>query len=121
MRNSETNNQLYTGILLKSPKYTENYNKNNLSDMPVLMVQGNKSIVATVHLWLTDHFDCIIRPYEFALYQMLWLIALSMGDAGQLYNETVIYHYLYKYELSKGELDVKCRVDSELLRSILAK
>lgn len=89
--------------------------------MPVLMVQGNKSIIAAVHSWLTNHFDCAIRPYEFAFYQFLWLIALSMGDAGQLFNETVLYHYLYQYELSKGQMDVKCYVESEFLRSILAK
>lgn len=89
--------------------------------MPILMVQGNKSFIMAVHNWLTNHFDCVIRPYEFALYQFLWLIAISMGDAGQSYNETVLYHYIYKYELSKGQTDVKCYIESEFLRSTLAK
>lgn len=89
--------------------------------MPVLMVQGNKSIITEVHNWLTNNFDCLIRPYEFSFYQFLWLIALSMSDAGQFYNETVLYHYLYKYELSKGQMDVKCYVESEYLRLILVK
>lgn len=89
--------------------------------MPILMVQGNKSFSIAIHNWLTEHFDCVIRPYEFALYQFLWLIAISMGDAGQLYNETVLYHYLYKCESSKGQMDVKCYAESEFLRSVLAK
>lgn len=89
--------------------------------MPVLMVQGNKSIIVAVHNWLTDHFDCVIRPYEFAWHQFLWLIAISMGDAGQVFNGTVLYHYLYNYEFSKGQMDVKCHIESEFLRSILAK
>lgn len=89
--------------------------------MPILMVQGNKSFSIAIHNWLTEYFDCVIRPFEFALYQFLWLIAISMGDAGQLYNETVLYHYLYKYESSKGQMDVKCYAESEFLRSVLAK
>lgn len=89
--------------------------------MPVLMTQGNKTISIAVQNWLTDHFDCVIRPYEFALYKFLWFIAISMGDAGQLYNETVLYHYLYKNEFSKGQMDIKFHVESEFLRSTLAK
>lgn len=89
--------------------------------MPVLMVQGSKPIIETVHLWLTEYFDCVLRPYEFAFYEFLWLIAISMGEAGQLYNETILYHYLYKYEFSMGHMAVKCNVESELLRSTLAK
>lgn len=89
--------------------------------MPVLMVQGNKSMIMFVHNWLTDCFDCVIRPYEFALYQFLWLIAISMGDAGQSYNEVILYHYLYKYEFTKGQMDVKVFIESEFLRSILTK
>lgn len=89
--------------------------------MPLLMVQGNKSMIIAVHHWLADHFDCVLRPYEFALYEFLWLIAISMGEAGQSYNETVLYHYLYKYELSTGQMDIKCYVESEFLRSILNK
>lgn len=89
--------------------------------MPILMVQGNKSFLIAIHNWLTEHFDCVIRPYEFAFYQFLWLIAISMGDAGQLYNETVLYHYLYKNESSKGQMEVKCYAESEILRSVLAK
>ncbi|KAL4090600.1 hypothetical protein QTP88_025400 [Uroleucon formosanum] len=119
--NNDTNSKLYTGLLLKSPNYKQNYDKNNLSDMPILMVQGNKSFSIAIHNWLTEYFDCVIRPFEFALYQFLWLIAISMGDAGQLYNETVLYHYLYKYESSKGQMDVKCYAESEFLRSVLAK
>lgn len=119
--NEETRTHLYTGLLLKSPDYTEKYNKNKLSDMPVLLVQGNKSYITAVHNWLTDNFDCVIRPYEFVQYQFLWLIAISMGDAGQLYNETVVYHYVYNYEFSKGKMDVACSVESQFLRSTLAK
>ncbi|XP_025193325.1 uncharacterized protein LOC112593197 [Melanaphis sacchari] len=119
--NNDTNSKLYTGLLLKSPNYNQNYSKNNLSDMPILMVQGNKSISVAIHNWLTEYFDCVIRPFEFALYQFLWLIAISMGDAGPLYNETVLYHYLYKYESSKGQMDVKCYAESEFLQSVLAK
>jgi len=119
--NNDTNSKLYTGLLLKSPNYNQNYSKNSLSDMPILMVQGNKSFSVAIHNWLTEHFDCVIRPFEFALYQFLWLIAISMGDAGQLYNETVLYHYLYKYESSKGHMDVKCYAESEFLQSVLAR
>ncbi|KAL5233389.1 hypothetical protein ACI65C_000799 [Semiaphis heraclei] len=119
--NNNTNSKLYTGLLLKSPNYNQNYDKNNLSDMPILMAQGNKSFLVVIHNWLTEHFDCVIRPFEFALYQFLWLIAISMCDAGQLYNETVLYHYLYKCESSKGQMDVKCYAESEFLRSVLAK
>lgn len=89
--------------------------------MPILMVQGNRSISGAIHNWLTERFDCVIHPYEFALYQFLWLIAISMGDAGQSYNETVLYHYLYKYELTKGQVDIKCYAESQFLRSVLAK
>lgn len=117
----KTNSKLYTGLLLKSPHYTEKYNKNNLSDMPLLMVHGNKTTITSVHNWLTDCFDCVIRPYEFTLNQFIWLIAISMGDAGQPYNEIVLYHYLYKYELSKGKMDVTFSIKSEFLRSALVK
>lgn len=89
--------------------------------MPVSLVQGNQAYIIAVHNWLTDHFDCIIRPYAFALYQFLWIIAISMGDAGKLYNDTVLYNYVYKYELSKGQMDIKCYVESSFLRSVLAK
>lgn len=119
--NKEKHNQLYTGVLIKSPNFIEKYKKNSLCDMPILMVQGNKSIIKPVHSFLTDNFDCIIRPYEFAVYQFLWLIAISLSDAGQLYNETILYNYLYKYELSKGQMDVKCYIASEYLRSTLSK
>ncbi|XP_025411458.1 uncharacterized protein LOC112684254 isoform X2 [Sipha flava] len=117
----ESNILLYTGVLLKSPNYSEKYNMTKLSEMPVLMVQGNTSFILAVHEWLAEHFDCIIRPYEFANYQVLWLIAISMADAGTSYNNTVSYHYLFKYELSKGKMDVKCSVESEFLRSTLSK
>ncbi|VVC44578.1 Centromere subunit L [Cinara cedri] len=117
----ETNVQLYTGFLLKSPNYTEKYNKNKLSDMPLLMVQGNQPCIVAIHNWLSDHFDCVIRPYTFALYQFLWIIAISMGDVGKSYNETVLYHYLYKYELTQGQMNVKCHVESSFLRSVLAR
>lgn len=89
--------------------------------MPVLMIQGNKTIIIAVHNWLTEHFDCVIRPYEFELYKFLWFIAISMGDAGPLYNETILYHYLYKNEFSKSQMDVKFYVESKYLRSTLAK
>lgn len=119
--NKKTNTKLYTGLLLKSPHYVEKYNQNNLSDMPLLMVHGNKTIITSVHNWLTDCFDCVIRPYEFTLHQFIWLIAISMGDAGQSYNEIVLYHYLYKYELSKGKMDITFSIKSEFLRSALVK
>lgn len=113
---------LYTGLLLKSPNYTEKFNKTNLSDMPVLMVQGNEMFINAINNWFTNHFDCVIRRYEFTQYQFLWLIAISMGDAGQSYNETVVYHYIYNYELSKGKMYVECSVvESEFLRSTLTK
>jgi len=89
--------------------------------MPILLSQGNISIVMAIQNWLINKFDCVIQPFEFALHQFLWLVTLSLGDAGQFYNEIVLYHYLYKYELSKGEMDVKCYIESEFLRSILAK
>lgn len=89
--------------------------------MPILIVQGNKSIIIAVHNWLTERYDCVIRPFEFLSYQFLWLIAISMGDAGKLYNETILYHYIYKNELSKGKMDLKYFVDSKFLRSTLAK
>lgn len=108
-------------MLLKSPNYTEKYNMTKLSEMPVLMVQGNTSFILAVHKWISEHFDCIIRPYEFAFYQVLLLIAISMADAGHLYNNTVSYYYLFQYELSKGKMDVKCSVESEFLRSTLSK
>lgn len=119
--NKETNTQLYNGLLLKSPNYTRYYKENNLSNMPVLMVQGNKTTIISVHNWITTCFDCVIRPYEFARYHFLFLIAISMGDAGQSYNEIVLYQYLYKYELSKGQMDIKFFIESEFLRLILAK
>lgn len=121
INNNQAATRLYTGLLLKSPNYTEKYNKNNLSDMPVLMVLGNQMFITAINNWFTDHFDCVIRRYEFTQYQFLWLIAISMGDAGQSYNETVVYHYIYNYELSKGKMDVECSVESEFLRSTLTK
>lgn len=89
--------------------------------MPVLMVQGNQMFITAIHNWFTNHFDCVIRHYEFTQCQFLWLIAISMGDAGQSYNETVEYQYIYNYQLSKGKMDVKCSVESEFLRSTLTK
>lgn len=119
--NKETNTQLYIGLLLKSPNYASNYNKTNLSDMPVLLVQGNKTTITSVHKWITTCFDCVIRPYEFTRNNFLLLIAISMSDAGQLYNEIISYQYLYKYELSKGQMNIQFSIESEILRLILAK
>lgn len=116
----EDKSLLYTGVLLNSPDCT-NKKENNLSDMPILFVQGVKSIITAAHSWLAEYFDCVVRPYEFAPYEFLWLIAISMGDAGHLYNETISYHYHYGYELSKGQMDVKIFIESEFLRSTLAK
>ncbi|XP_050522462.1 uncharacterized protein LOC126895044 isoform X2 [Daktulosphaira vitifoliae] len=116
----EDESLLYTGVLLKSPDNT-NKKENNLLDLPVLLVQGSKPIMIGVHSWLAEYFDCVVRHYEFAPYEFLWLIAISMGDAGQLYNETILYHYHYGYELSKGQMDIKFFVESEFLRSTLAK
>lgn len=106
---------------MKSPNYTEKYNETKLSEMPLLMVQGHSSFILVVHKWLAENFDCVIQPYDFALYQILWLIAISMGDAGHMYNNTVTYHYLFNYELSEGKMDVKFSIKSKSLRSTLSK
>ncbi|XP_050440232.1 centromere protein L-like [Adelges cooleyi] len=119
--NTENDTLMYDGVLLKTPDYTTKKDKSNLLDMPVLLVQGSKPILTAVHNWLAESFDCVVRPYEFASYEFLWLIAISMGDAGQSYNETVLYHYLYNYEFSKCHTDIKFCIESEFLRSTLTK
>lgn len=90
--------------------------------MPVLMVQGKQLMIKkAVHGFLTAHFDCIIQPYEFSLPEFLWLIAISLDDGGQLYNERVLYNYKHNNEFSKEQIDVLCFIESKCLRSTLSK